>query len=154
MAKEIERKFIVKNDSYRDMAHRQDTIIQAYLSKRPEATVRLRIRDNRGFITVKSKNNGPIRNEWEYEIPVHDVENMLEHCQTEGIVINKHRYYVMYDGMEWEVDEFQGALFPLVLTEIELESEDTPIKIPPFVGEEVTHDPRYFNSSLAQIIED
>ncbi len=149
MSLEIERKFLVVNDSYRQMAQSVRSIEQAYISTDADATVRVRLVDGRGFITVKSRNRGAVRHEWEYEISSEDARQMLDSVCRSGHIA-KHRYVVdAGSGLRWEVDEFHGALAPLVVAEIELPSENTPFHRPPFIGEEVTGDPRYFNSNLA-----
>lgn len=149
MAKEIERKFLVKDRSYREMAVRSHHIVQGYISTRPEGTVRVRIKDEQAYLTVKGLTVGATRDEWEYGITTADARAMLERC-TEGNVIDKTRYIVNHDGRTWEVDEFNGALSGLVVAEIELPSEDTAISLPAFVGNEITDDPRYYNSALSQ----
>ena len=148
MAKEIERKYLVTGDSYRSMARKADTIRQCYLSSDPERTVRLRVRDGKGFITVKGLNSGAVRNEWEYEIPASDAEEMAQ-ALAGGWAIDKTRYLVDYGGFVWEVDEFHGRLEGLVVAEIELPSETTQFALPPFAGKDVTGNPAYYNSTLA-----
>lgn len=145
--KEIERKFLVKDDSFKSMASESFNIIQGYLSREPEATVRVRVRDNEAFLTVKGRNDGIVRDEWEYPIPTGDARQMLERC-CEGTVIDKVRHIVPFGGFVWEVDVFGGSLSGLTVAEIELPSADTLFERPPFVGREVTGDPRYFNSNL------
>lgn len=149
MAKEIERKFLVINDSYKDESIRQIRLTQGYLSVDPDATVRIRIAGDSAFITIKTRNHGAVRNEWEYPIPVADAEDMLRN--TKGTVIDKIRYIVPSSVPElvWEVDEFLGTLSGLTVAEIELPTEDTQFNVPSFIGKEVTDDSRYFNSSLA-----
>lgn len=147
MGKEIERKFLVADDSYLSMAGSSRHIMQAYLSTNPDATVRLRVLDDEAFITVKSRNKGCERGEWEYRVPSADVAEMLEACKIDQ-VIDKTRHYVDYHGNCWEVDQFHGRLDGLVLAEIELPSADCHFDIPPFAGREVTGDPRYYNSNL------
>lgn len=143
MGKEIERKFLVVDKSYRHQAGSSHRIVQGYLSKNADATVRIRIMDNDAFLTVKSRNDGPVRGEWEYRIPVAEAMEMLELCRGGGL-IEKTRYRVG----RWEIDEFHGAREGLVVAEIELQSADEEIELPAFVGQEVTGDVRYYNSSL------
>lgn len=146
MAKEIERKFLVKGDSYRNLAVETISIAQGYLNRDPERTVRIRVWNNQGFITVKTRNRGLTRNEWEYDIPLADAREMLLHCERP---IEKHRYIVPAEnGLKWEVDEFGGRLDGLVVAEIEIPTEDTPFILPDFIGREVTGDPAYYNSNL------
>lgn len=149
MAKEIERKFIVSDTSFRAMASASYDIRQCYLSDNPDATVRLRVRGRQAFITVKGRNKGAVRDEWEYEIPLSDALEMAERL-CGGWAIEKTRHIVEYGGHRWEVDEFRGRHEGLVLAEVELPAADTPVEIPPFVAEEVTSDPRYYNSMLAR----
>lgn len=150
MAKEIERKFLVSNDSYKAMAEGCTHIVQAYLSTTIDSTVRLRIADDKAYITVKSRNKGCSRGEWEYEIPVSDASEMISACHLSK-VIDKIRYYVEYKGHTWEVDEFAGKLNGLVIAEIELPEENSPFELPPFAGEEVTGQSQYYNSNLINL---
>lgn len=148
MSKEIERKFLVKDKTYRQKARQVRHITQGYLSLDPDRTVRVRLADGRGYITVKTRNHGAVRGEWEYEIPAEDAAEMLDACT--GTVIDKHRYVVAAGGgLSWEVDEFHGIHDGLVVAEIELPAADTAVPEAGFIGEEVTDDARYFNSALA-----
>ena len=150
MAKEIERKFLVVSDLYKSLARSIVYIEQGYLSLRKEATVRVRLKGDRAYLTVKGISQGATRDEWEYRIPVDDAHAMLKNC-SEGNVISKHRYEVMFEGHLWEVDEFHGTHEGLVVAEIELGAEDETFPLPPCIGDEVTGNPAYFNSSLAAI---
>ena len=149
MAQEIERKFLVKSD-FKEAAFKATRITQAYLSSVPERTVRIRIKGDKGFITIKGIGNasGAVRFEWEKEIPVGDAKALLE--IAEPGVIDKTRYLVKNtDGVHiWEVDEFHGDNDGLTVAEIELADEDEPFDKPEWLGEEVTGDPKYFNSML------
>lgn len=149
MALEIERKYKVINDDYRVMASRVYCIKQGYLSTHKEATVRVRIKDEKAFFTIKGVNNGATRNEWEYPIPYVDAIEMLRLSQ--GVVIEKKRYIVEYEGHIWEIDEFHGVHEGLVVAEIELNDEKETFPIPSFIGEEVTGNVAYYNSTLAGI---
>lgn len=146
MGIEIEHKFLVKNDSYRSMAVSESEIMQGFLSRIPERTVRVRVRGDKGFITIKGKGSGAAHPEFEYEVPLDDAKQMLSMCEPP--VINKTRYIVMHDGNRWEVDEFHGELQGLVIAELEVVSEEYRFSLPPFVGLEVTGDRRYYNSQL------
>lgn len=148
MGKEIERKFLVKDQSFKSLATTVDRIEQGYISLRPGGTVRVRIKNERAFITVKGLNNGAVRDEWEYEIPNSDALEMMNRV-TEGTVIKKCRYDVDYEGHKWEIDVFEGVHQGLILAEIELENENATFVKPPFIGEEVTGDPQYYNSVLS-----
>jgi adenylate cyclase len=146
MALEIERKFLVKDDSYIQMAESVHVIEQYYLSLCPERTVRVRIFDDRAFLTVKGKNSGCVRHEWEYEIPISDARQMIE--ITDGVGISKRRFIVNYAGHRWEVDRFSGRHEGLVLAEIELKDASEQFSMPEFIGKEVTDDKAYYNSVL------
>lgn len=147
MAKEIERKFLVKNSTFRELSTTATRIKQGYLSRLPEATVRVRIAGNRAFLTVKGKNHGCVRDEWEYAVPVADAEAMLDRC-AQGSVISKTRYIVPDGAYNWEVDEFHGSNEGLVVAEIELLHAEATFNRPDFIGEEVTGNPAYYNSNL------
>lgn len=149
MAKEIERKFLVVNDDYVKMSIKSTAIIQGYISTDPEATVRVRITDDNAYITIKSRNQGSVRDEWEYPIPVIEANDML-HRLCGNNVIEKTRHIVPFDGNTWEIDVFGGSLNGLIIAEIELPDPDCIISLPSFVGTEVTSDTRYYNSSLSQ----
>ena len=147
MAKfEIERKYLVTDDSYKAMADSHFPIAQGYLCRTPERTVRIRIKGERGFITVKGITTGFRREEYEYEIPVDDARDMLRIC--EGDVVEKIRWIVPFEGFTWEVDEFAGEIAGLTVAELELPSEDSSFPLPSFIGAEVSGDPRYYNSNI------
>lgn len=148
MSKEIERKYLVTDDSYRAAAIEIHRITQGYLSRDIDATVRIRVMDDRAFITVKGRNSGVVRDEWEYPIPPQDAIEMLERC-AKGTVISKTRYIVPATGnLRWEIDEFHGKHSGLVVAEIELPDQDMMFELPGFIGEEVSGNPSYYNSSL------
>ena len=151
MALEIERKYLVKKYiDFAKIAESKHEICQGYLSCNADVTVRVRIRDNEAFVTVKSRNRGYMRNEWEYRIPLEDGREML---QLPGVLsLSKTRYKVKYDGHIWEIDVFHGKLEGLVLAEIELSSPEEVFDIPDFVGKEVSDDVRYFNSNLVKAV--
>lgn len=148
MAKEIERKFLVLDDSYKSAAVKVVELIQGYISTDPDCTIRVRIAGDKAFLTVKNRNRGAVRDEWEHPLSLESARRLLEHdCQK---VISKQRYFVpdSAQGLMWEVDEFAGALSPLVVAEIELPSAETAFSKPAFIGLEVTDDPQYYNSNL------
>jgi adenylate cyclase len=147
MAKEIERKYLVTNDSYKAKAINAINIKQGYISRKKEGTVRVRIKGDKAFLTIKGANKGIVRNEWEYEIPVMQAEEMLSSV-CEGNIIDKTRYIIPYNGFTWEVDEFHGRLAPLVIAEVELPSADSKPSQPDFIGSDVSSDPKYYNSNL------
>ena len=146
MGIEIEHKYLVKDDSYKRLSDNNSTIRQGFLSRDPERTVRVRVRDDQGFITIKGKGDGAAHPEFEYEIPLDDAMRLMSLCEPP--VIEKTRYIVMHDGNRWEVDEFHGSLEGLVIAELEVPSEDYRFSLPPFVGREVTGNPKYYNSQL------
>ena len=147
--REIERKFLVAGD-FRGEVSGSSHIVQGYLSSAKGRTVRVRLRDNRGWITVKGPAEGLTRFEWEKEIPGAEAEQLLALCEPG--VIDKTRHLVpSADGHVWEVDEFHGDNEGLVVAEIELGAEDEAFDRPAWLGREVTDDRRYLNSSLTKI---
>ena len=148
MAIEIERKFLVKNDGFKSESIKEKRITQGYLSSVPERTVRVRIKGEKGFMTIKGMGNesGATRFEWEKEISVEDTKDLLKICEP-GI-IDKTRYIVKSGEHTFEVDEFYGENDGLTVAEVELSSEDEKFDKPNWLGEEVTGDVRYFNSML------
>ena len=145
MGLEIERKFLVVGDDWR--AAPAVPYAQGYLNRDKQRTVRVRIVRDQAWLTVKGANAGATRAEFEYAIPVDDARQLLALC--DGPLVRKRRRVIVHAGMTWEIDEFEGDNAGLVVAEIELPSEDAPFEAPPWLGIEVTHDPRYFNSSLA-----
>lgn len=146
MALEIEHKYLVVGDCYRHMASERKDILQGYLCRTPERTVRVRTIGKKGFLTVKGKNDGDTRLEFEYEIPYDDAVKLLDMCEP-GI-IDKTRFLVSFKGMVWEVDEFHGSRKGLVVAEVEIPYSGYEYEKPPFVGENVTGNPDYYNSNL------
>ncbi|RKS99297.1 CYTH domain-containing protein [Flavobacterium sp. 123] len=146
---EIERKFLVTSNAFKTDAFSQNKIAQGYLSSVPERTVRVRIKGDKGFITVKgiSSDSGMSRFEWEKEIPIDEAENLLKLCEK-GI-IDKIRFNVKIGNHTFEVDEFHGENEGLIIAEIELNSENEVFERPNWLGEEVTNDKRYYNSYLS-----
>lgn len=148
---EIEHKYLVINDSYRETATHKHFICQGYLSVEPDRTIRIRRSDDRAYLTIKaSAPQGSIaRFEWEKPISLEDFNALFPHCLPG--TIEKMRYIVpVENGLKVEIDEFHGLNEGLVLAEIELPSEDTPFSKPAFLGEDVTADPRFYNSYLSQ----
>jgi adenylate cyclase len=146
MGKEIERKFLVKGDVWRDLA-KGTSYRQGYLNSAKERTVRIRTINDQAFLTVKGLTVGATRAEYEYEIPLAECNAMLD-ALAEKPIIEKKRYKVPFAGLTWEIDEFFGENAGLIVAEVELESEGQAFRKPEWVGEEVTADPRYFNSNL------
>jgi adenylate cyclase len=145
MAFEIERKFLVKENNWRNG---QGTMYrQGYLNTDENRNVRVRVIDDRGYLTVKGISKGASRVEYEYEIPKAEADAMLDNL-CEKPLITKKRYKIEFKGFVWEVDEFLGENQGLIIAELELESEDQVFIKPEWIGEEVTEDPKYFNSNL------
>ena len=147
MALEIERKYLLRNDSWRAQIEHSVVMAQGYLNDDPLRTVRVRRAGDRAYLTVKGPVVGITRAEFEYEIPVADATGMLALCPD--FVVEKIRHYVRRGTLLWEIDEFNGQNAGLVVAEIELPAEDAHFEQPEWVGEEVSGDPRYYNSSLA-----
>jgi adenylate cyclase len=147
MAQEIERKFLVKGD-YKSEAQKATRITQGYLSSAPERTVRVRIKGDKGFITIKGigSDSGASRYEWEKEIPVAEVDELLKICEPG--VIDKTRFLVKAGPHTFEVDEFYGENEGLTVAEVELSAEDESFEKPLWLGQEVTGDVKYYNSML------
>ena len=147
MAVEIERKFLVDKRKLHALTFTSEAkIAQGYLSFSP--TVRVRLKDNRGFLTIKSSTVGISRQEFEYEIPAEDAEQLLKLCGR--FVLKKYRRKLEYGGHVWEVDFFAGRHAGLVLAEVELNAPDEPVDLPDWVSREVSGDARYFNSNLVK----
>jgi adenylate cyclase len=148
MAQEIERKFLVKSDDFKKVASKETRITQGYLSSVPERTVRVRIKGKSGYLTIKGIGNesGASRYEWEREIPVSEVEELLKICEPG--VIDKTRYEVKSGIHTFEVDEFYGENSGLIVAEVELKSEDQAFTKPDWIADEVTGDSKYYNSML------
>ncbi len=145
MGIEIERKFLVAGDAWRAAPGRH--YAQGYLNRDKRRTVRVRIVEHEAWLTIKGENAGATRAEFEYPIPVADARQLL--ALADGPQVRKIRRVVHHAGHAWEIDEFQGDNAGLVVAEIELHAEDEAFERPAWLGAEVTHDPRYFNSSLA-----
>ena len=146
MPKEIERKFLVKNNEYKRKA-KGVLYIQGYIDTKPQKTIRVRIVESKGFLTIKSKKIGIQRDEYQYEIPLEDAVEMMENLCKKPL-IEKIRYEYKFENHVWEIDEFRGENEGLIIAEIELDDEDEVYLKPDWVGEEVTYDTRYNNSSL------
>ena len=157
---EIERKYLVTSDCYKELAVARYHIRQGYISREKTGTVRVRITDEKAYLTIKGKPAAGhfARYEWEKEIDVQEAEELMKLCQ--GTVIDKTRWIVPAETVDnlqltvdnlqliWEVDEFHGKHEGLVVAEIELDNEEQSFEIPDFIGDEVTHDPRYYNANM------
>lgn len=146
MGIEIEKKFLLTGNAWEKLA-KGTTYRQGYLSSQKERTVRVRIINDTGFLTIKGASVGATRMEYEYNIPIEDAKTLLDQL-CEKPIIEKKRYKIEFGGFIWEVDEFFGENEGLVVAEIELESEHQEFEKPEWVGKEVTGDPRYYNSNL------
>ncbi|GEP46103.1 CYTH domain-containing protein [Brevifollis gellanilyticus] len=146
MPVEIERKFLVTHDAWREGASAR-RIAQGYLSRDPDRVVRVRLIGDQAFVTIKGRRSGISRAEFEYPVPVIDAEELLKLCLPS--VIDKTRHEIEIAGFLWEIDEFHGSNAGLIVAEIELPAEDTPFERPSWLGEEVSSDSRYTNSYLS-----
>jgi len=147
---EIERKFLVNNNAFIDEAYKKHRIIQGYICSDAERSVRVRIREDKAFLTIKSASNerGWSRYEYEQPVPLEDARELLRLCLP-GL-IDKIRHYVKVGAHTWEVDVFQGENEGLIVAEIELDSEEDVFKLPAWIGQEVSGDPKYYNMMLAK----
>lgn len=150
MALEIERKYLVRDHGWQTAFAERQYLKQGYLSQDPDRTVRVRVADDGAWLTIKGRSAGASRLEYEYPIPLAEAHEMLDVlCKGQGI-IEKHRYRVPHGAHVWEVDVFEGENAGLIVAEIELQAPEEAFEIPDWIGEEVTHEARYFNSQLAQ----
>lgn len=147
MNQEIEYKFLVDTEKWGTVAKpKPKRIVQSYLQREKKNTVRVRIKDDKGFLTIKGITVGVTRTEFDYEIPVQDAEDMINEFQLPAI--RKNRFEIAFKGHTWEVDVFEGKLSGLILAEIELNSEDEAFEIPDWATENVSDNPAYYNSEL------
>jgi CYTH domain-containing protein len=147
MPLEIEKKYLIKKELWKNEKPFKSILIrQAYLLTDPQKTIRVRVTDTEGFLTIKGATAGISRQEYEYEIPVTDAQKLIDNFTTS--LVEKIRHYINYDNKLWEVDEFKGDNEGLFVAEIELNSEDEKYELPSWIGEEVTSDRRYSNSNL------
>lgn len=147
MSIEIERKFLVVGDAWKNHVSGQFQLKQGYLQSAPERTVRIRTSNKEGFITIKGKTEGITRTEYEYPIPFSEALSLLALC--ENTPIEKVRYLVSHGSLTWEVDVFEGLNSGLILAEVELQHENQEIDLPDWIGAEVSSDPRFYNSTLS-----
>ena len=148
MGREIERKFLVTNDSWRADADAGEVCKQGYLAVGPPVAVRVRVMGGRAWINVKKATLDIVRDEFEYLIPISDAEQML-HGLCKGHAIEKRRHKLAHEGFVWEIDVFEGVNVGLVVAEVELEDAACSVPLPPWIGREVSGDPRYLNTSLS-----
>jgi adenylate cyclase len=145
MGVEIERKFLVKGDAWK--TGRGELIRQGYLSFDRDRTVRVRTSGDAAWLTIKGKTTGATRKEFEYSIPLGDALELLAMCERP--ILEKTRYRIEHAGRFWEIDEFHGENAGLFVAEVELNDESDQLELPNWIGNEVTNDPRYYNSNLA-----
>ncbi|WP_144871313.1 CYTH domain-containing protein [Hyella patelloides] len=147
MSKEIERKYLVKGNQWKNLA---EGVVyrQGYIATVGKPTVRVRVFGNQGYLTIKGESIGIVRSEFEYPIPLEDAEEMLK-TLCDRPLIEKIRYKIPYGNLLWEVDEFLGENAGLIIAEVELASEDQKITLPEWIDKQVS-DPKYFNSNLAK----
>ncbi|MEK6747768.1 MAG: CYTH domain-containing protein [Pseudomonadota bacterium] len=150
MAEEIERKYLVVNEHWRAAATHSAVYRQGYLTQSGPASVRVRIEGELAFLNIKSATLGIRRTEFEYAIPLADARHMLQHL-CNGPCVEKIRHFVPVGDKIWEVDEFTGANAGLVVAEVELLDEHEHVELPLWAGNEVSHDPRYYNVSLVKL---
>ncbi len=149
MPKEIEHKFSVISDKWRSLITKSIPIKQAYIYTGPPLAVRIRIEPDKCTLNLKKSVVATAREEFEYQIPHQDAEELIKNFST-GYIIEKVRHIVFYENQRWEIDEFFGANNGLIIAEIELKNENEEITLPPWLGKEVSNDPRYLNTSLSQ----
>jgi adenylate cyclase len=147
---EIERKFLVDSDKLKKLNLKNGIAIkQGYIFDTEQGVLRVRIKGNKGYLTLKSSNIGQIRNEFEYEIPIDEANELFAlFCKS---WISKTRYLYPYEGKTWEIDIFHEQLAPLILAELELSNEDEAFALPEFITKEVTEDVYYYNSNLIKV---
>ncbi len=148
MALEIERKFLVDAEKIAELdLLNGEKIVQGYLSIIPEKTVRVRTKNNHAYLTIKTKNIGIVRSEFEYEIPLADAQELLKLCPP--YIIEKTRYKIEFESKVWELDIFSGRHEGLILAEVELTAANESIKIPDWIAKEVSDNEKYYNANLA-----
>lgn len=150
MPPEIERKFLVEDESWRDHCRDSMRIRQGYLAASAKASVRVRVSGDRAWLNIKGATVGISRAEFDYEIPALDAERLMDTLCARPL-IEKTRYFVDHGGHRWEIDVFEGDNAGLIVAEIELASEDEPFELPPWAGEEVSQDSRYYNAALVNL---
>ena len=149
MAVEIERKFLLASDEWRQAVYQSVPMRQGYLSRNETYSIRVRTANGQAWLNIKKAEVGAQRDEYEYPIPLADAEQMLNSCDRQSL-IEKKRHYVRYGSHTWEIDEFDGANQGLVVAEVELQHADESFERAGWLGEEVTDDLRYYNTSLAR----
>jgi len=151
MALEIERRFRVSSDAWRASVARSTRITQGYLAITEYSVIRVRVRDTKGYVTIKSRDGGLARQEFEYPIPLDDAGSLLNLCGQR--ILEKIRHEVPYAGYCWEIDEYLDPFEDLIIAEVELQSEVEDPPRPPWIGDDITHDGSFSNAALAQRVE-
>ena len=146
MGVEIEKKFLLKNEDWKTQCTKGVKIKQGYLNSHTERTVRVRLSDGKGKITIKGKTENITRKEFEYQIPYKEALSLIQLCETP--IIEKTRFKIKQENLTWEIDQFGGENIGLIIAEVELESENQILTLPSWVGQEVSQDSKYYNSSL------
>jgi len=149
MGIEIERKFLVTGDDWRAAITGSVRYQQGYLARSPSSAIRVRTDGERAYLNVKASTDGVTRLEYEYPIPLADAEELLARVALRPLIV-KTRHYVDFGGRRWEIDVFEAENAGLVVAEVELEAADAEVLLPPWVGREVSSDPRYYNASLSE----
>lgn len=149
MATEIERKFLVTDESWRQQVYRSEHLCQGYLVSDRQRSVRVRVSDNEAWLNIKSGTLGVSRSEYEYPIPVEDGREILDHLCRRPL-LEKTRHYVRYGSYVWEIDVFEGDNEGLVMAEVELANSEDKFPRPQWLGEDVSDDPRYYNARLVE----
>lgn len=149
MATEIERKFLVKNDSWHDKVHKRKHMVQGYLANTERGSIRIRLAGDEAHLNIKSMTLGVTRTEYDYPIPASDAHGILKELCMQPL-IEKTRYYVTENQHTWEIDVFAGENAGLIVAEIELKDKDEAFDRPGWLGDEVSDDPRYYNVSLVE----
>lgn len=149
MGIEIEHKFLVRDDRWRQQVERSARLRQGYLTSDARCSVRVRVAGDQGFLNIKSGTLGIQRSEYEYAIPLAEAEEILD-TLCEKPLLEKTRHFVRHDKHVWEIDEFAGDNAGLIVAEVELSRPDEPFARPDWLGEDVSHDIRYYNSRLAR----
>lgn len=149
MGREIERKFLVNNDGWRTRAGKGTHYRQGYICVDPERSARVRVSADKAFLTIKGISKGAERDEFEYSIPKHDADEILDRICLQPL-LDKTRYVIAASPFKWEIDEFSGDNAGLIVAEIEIDRDDADFDKPDWLGEEVTCDPRYYNANLVR----
>lgn len=150
MGIERERKYLVLSDAWRAETTGSAKCRQGYLTTGPPVAVRVRIMDNTATLNLKRATTSVVRDEYEYAIPLSEAHELIENL-SQGRIVEKTRHFVKYQGLDWEIDEFEGDNVGLIVAEVELDDEHQHVPMPPWVGDEVSSNPKYLNASLSTL---